>query len=236
MNHIINRVSILQIGDMQNGFIQEDGNLHVPGAENLIEPANGFLRQVSGDVFDLILIVLDTHFKEEYYETQESRQFPIHCEYDTWDWELALDLKGAPNIRYMMKNNFSMWINPGKRALQCTDPVKKCVYNNLYHILDDPHTPSECIPRDEFLKAFFPGSLAAEVDITLFGVASDYCNRYSMEGWLSRGASVTILQDLTKGIEKETPLVLAEEQYRRYIPERLRAVESAQYLREVADP
>ncbi|MFA5003188.1 MAG: isochorismatase family protein [Methanolinea sp.] len=232
----MNRVSILQIGDMQNGFIQEDGNLHVPGAENLIEPANGFLRQVSGDVFDLILIVLDTHFKEEYYETQESRQFPIHCEYDTWDWELALDLKGAPNIRYMMKNNFSMWINPGKRALQCTDPVKKCVYNNLYHILDDPHTPSECIPRDEFLKAFFPGSLAAEVDITLFGVASDYCNRYSMEGWLSRGASVTILQDLTKGIEKETPLVLAEEQYRRYIPERLRAVESAQYLREVADP
>jgi len=194
----MNRVSILQIGDMQNGFIQEDGNLHVPGAENLIEPANGFLRQVSGDVFDLILIVLDTHFKEEYYETQESRQFPIHCEYDTWDWELALDLKGAPNIRYMMKNNFSMWINPGKRALQCTDPVKKCVYNNLYHILDDPHTPSECIPRDEFLKAFFPGSLAAEVDITLFGVASDYCNRYSMEGWLSRGASVTILQDLTK--------------------------------------
>jgi nicotinamidase-related amidase len=236
MNHIMNRVSILQIGDMQNGFIQEDGNLHVPGAENLIEPANGFLRQVSGDVFDLILIVLDTHFKEEYYETQESPQFPIHCEYDTWDWELALDLKGAPNIRYMMKNNFSMWINPGKRALQCTDPVKKCVYNNLYHILDDPHTPSECIPRDEFLKAFFPGSLAAEVDITLFGVASDYCNRYSMEGWLSRGASVTILQDLTKGIEKETPLVLAEEQYRRYIPERLRAVESAQYLREVADP
>jgi len=232
----MNRVSILQIGDMQNGFIEEDGNLHVPGAENLIEPANGFLRQVSGDVFDLILIVLDTHFKEEYYETQESRQFPIHCEYDTWDWELSLDLKGAPNIRYMMKNNYSMWINPGKRALQCTDPVKKCVYNNLYHILDDPHTPSECIPRDEFLKAFFPGSLAAEVDITLFGVASAYCNRYSMEGWLSRGASVTILQDLTKGIEKETPLVLAEEQYRRYIPERLRAVESAQYLREVADP
>lgn len=231
----MNRVSILQIGDMQNGFIQEDGNLHVPGAENLIGPANDFLRQVSGDVFDLILIVLDTHFREEYYETEESRQFPIHCEYGTRDWELALDLKVSPNIRYMMKNNFSMWTNPGKRALQCTDPGKKRVYDNLFHILDDPHAPSECIPRDEFLKAFFPGSLAADVEVTLFGVASDYCNRYSMEGWLSRGAGVTILQDLTKGIEKETPHVLAEDRYRRYIPERLRAVESAQYLREVAD-
>lgn len=231
----MNRVSILQIGDMQNGFIQEDGNLYVPGAENLIDPANDFLRQVSEDVFDLILIVLDTHFREEYYETQESRQFPIHCEYGTRDWELAIDLKAAPNIRYMMKNNFSMWTNPGRLALQCTDPAKKRVYNNLFHILDDPHTPSECIPRDEFLKTFTSGSLAADVEVTLFGVASDYCNRYSMEGWLSRGARVTILQDLTKGIEKETPLVLAEDQYRCYRPERLRAVESTEYLREVAD-
>lgn len=231
----MNRVSILQIGDMQNGFIKEDGNLHVPGAENLIEPANDFLHQVSEDVFDLILIVLDTHFREEYYETEESRQFPIHCEYGTRDWELALDLKVSPNIRYMMKNNFSMWTNPGRRALQCTDPAKKRVYNNLFHILDDPHTPSECIPRDEFLKTFTSGSLAADVEVTLFGVASDYCNRYSMEGWLSRGARVTILQDLTKGIEKETPLVLAEDQYWCYRPERLRAVESTEYLREVAD-
>ncbi|OPX69364.1 MAG: Isochorismatase family protein [Methanoregulaceae archaeon PtaB.Bin009] len=235
MNHIMKRVSILQIGDMQNGFIQKEGNLYVPGAENLIDPANDFLRQVSEDVFDLTLIVLDTHFKEEYYETQESRQFPIHCEYGSRDWELAIDLKGAPNIRYMMKNNFSMWTNLRKRALQCTDPVKRRVYKNLFHILDDPHTPSECIPRDEFLKAFFSGSIPAEVEVTLIGVASDYCNRYSMEGWLSRGARVTILQDLTKGIEKETPLVLAEDRYRCYIPESLRAVESTVYLKEMAD-
>lgn len=231
----MNRVSILQIGDMQNGFIQEDGNLYVPGAENLIDPANDFLRQVNEGVFDLTLVVLDTHFQEEYYETEESRQFPIHCEYGTRDWELAIDLKGLPNIRYLMKNNFSMWTNPGRRALQCIDPVKKRVHNTLFHILDDPHTPSECIPRDEFLKTFFSGCIPAEVEITLIGVASDYCNRYSMEGWLSRGARVTILKDLTKGIEKETPLVLAEDRYRRYVPGRLRAVESTKYLQEVAD-
>lgn len=231
----MNRIKILEIGDMQNGFTREDGNLYVPGAKDLISPANEFLRRVGNDVFDLVLVVLDTHFREEYRESEEARQFPLHCEYGTRDWELSIALPGLRNTRYLMKNNFSMWADPVQRALSFTDPAKKVAYENLFHILDDPRDPTERTPRDEFLDAINPGGASAEIEVILMGVASDYCNRYSMEGWLSLGARVTILQDLTKGIGKETHEILSEDRYRRVVPDRLRAIGWKDYLREPAD-
>jgi hypothetical protein len=50
-----------------------------------------------------------------------------------------------------------------------------------------------------------------------------------MEGWLERRASVTIIRDLTKGIEKEKNQVLDEPRYRQYNGSRLRSVESTEY-------
>lgn len=231
----MNRIKLLEIGDMQDGFTREDGNLYVPGAEGLIAPANDFLSRVGEDVFDLVLVVLDTHFREEYDGSEEAGEFPIHCEFGTRDWEVSIALPGLRNTRYLMKNSFSMWANPGKQSPFFADPARKRAYENLFHILDTPFAPTERTFRDEFLDAIVQGGSPAEIEVTLFGVASDYCNRYSMEGWLARGARVTILEDLTKGIGNETPEILAEDRYRHFVPDRLRAIGSAEYLRELAD-
>ena len=61
-------VKILHIGDMQNGFTREHGNLYVSGAHDIISPANNFLSQVREGIFDVILVILDTHFTEEYHQ------------------------------------------------------------------------------------------------------------------------------------------------------------------------
>lgn len=229
------RIKILEIGDMQNGFIKPEGNLYVGGAEALIAPANEFLRQVGSGVFDLILVVLDTHFPEEFSESEEARQFPFHCEYGTWDWELSVDVSGLSNTKYLMKNQFNLWSNK-RTTVTCDDPARQSAHDHLFCILDDPRKPGGNEVLDDFLKKLQNHRAAIETDITLIGVASDYCNRFSMEGWLSMGARVTIIQDLTKGIAKETCDVLAEDKYRQYKDGRLRAVTSARYLRELQLP
>lgn len=229
------KIKILQIGDMQNGFTQEDGNLYVQGAQEIIAPANDFLRRVRDGVFDRTFIILDTHFAEEYGRSEEGREFPIHCEYGTDDWELAIDVSGLPNKRYLTKNRFDMWSEKRPGDTPFNDPGRRAAHENLFHFVDDPYEPGEKVAREEYVRAINPGRNLADVEVTLFGVASDYCNRYAMEGWLRRGARVTIIQDLTKGIEKETQQVLDEPQYRQYRGSRLIAVDSAEYLRGLAD-
>ncbi len=229
------KIKLLAIGDMQNGFTQEDGNLYIQGARDIIAPINAFLRLVRDGDFEYTFIVQDTHFAEEYGRSEESKAFPIHCEYGTRDWELSVDVSGLPNKWYLMKNQYSMWGAKGPHDIPFTDPTRKTAYDTLFHVVDDPHDPAEMSVRDDFIKAICRDYTSAALDVTLLGVASDYCNRYAMEGWLARGAHVTILRDLTKGIEKETPQVLAEDAYRHYTNGRLRAVDSAEYLREHTD-
>jgi len=229
------KVKILDISDMQNGFTREDGNLYVNGAEDIIAPANNFLRQVRNGIFDCTLIVMDTHFAEEYYRTEEARMFPIHCEYGTKDWGLSIDVSSLPDIHYLTKNHFNMWSEKRFEDIRFNDPERKIAYDNLFHFVDSPYEPTEKVSRDDLIKAISPDGDSANIEVTIIGVASDYCNRYAMEGWLGRGASVTIIQDLTKGIEKETSQILNECKYQQYENGRLRSVDSTEYLRELAD-
>ena len=226
-------VKILDISDMQNGFMHEDGNLYIPEAQKIIAPTNNFLRQVGNTVFDFTLIILDTHFLEEYSQTEEGKQFPIHCEYGTDDWKLSVDVSGLPEKRYLMKNQFDMWGESRGLDIQFNDRNRKIAHDNLFHFIDNPHTVTKKETRDDFISSITPDTTSANIEVTIIGVASDYCNRYAMEGWLARGARVTIIQDLTKGIEKETPQILNEDRYQQYGTTRLRSVDSAEYLKEL---
>jgi len=218
---------------MQNGFTRKEGSLYINGAQDIIGPINKFLCQIKEGVFDYSLIVFDTHFTEEYYLSEESKKFPIHCEFGTNDWNLSVDVSFLTNKRYFTKNKFNMWSEEGLTSVRIIDPMKKAAYDNLFYFLDDPYKPGEKVPRDEFIRNICQDHNTDNLEVTIIGVASDYCNRYAMEGWLLRGASVIIIQDLTKGIEKETEQILAEYQYKKYINGRLRFVDSAGYLKEL---
>jgi nicotinamidase/pyrazinamidase len=227
----VRTIRILDIGDMQNGFLQEDGSLAIRGACAIIAPAQAFLK-AAGHLFDHTFVVMDTHFAEEYAGSEESRQFPFHCGYGTRDWELAVDVSGLPDTRYLMKNRFDMWAVRGEPGALCSDPREGSAFENLLRFVDDPHHPHDGVDRDEYIRAISPGQDSSRIDVTLIGVAADYCNRYAMEGWLSRRARVTILGDLTRGIEKEWPEVLDEEQYRCHSSRRVRVISSRQFLQE----
>lgn len=226
-------VKILHIGDMQNGFTRKDGYLYVHGAHEIIDPANNFLRQIKDSAFDYIFVILDTHFGEEYYRSEESTLFPIHCEYGTKDWELSIDISDLTKVLYLLKNKFTIWGEIAETDPLFTSPERKNAYDRLFHLVDDPYCPTISMPRDEFIQKIRSGQNPVSLEVTMFGVASDYCIRYAMEGWLLRGAKVTIISDLTKGIEKETPQLVGESAYRDYEPGRLRAITSTQFLSEM---
>lgn len=227
-------IKILQIGDMQNGFVHKDGNLYVSGASAIIRPANDFLARVPDGFFDYILVILDTHFAEEYTGSEESQMFPLHCEYQTEDWELAADISGLKKPMFLMKNRFNMWSAVPESQHVMSDPQIQAIHDRLFFFLDSVTSPTVQIPRDEFIASLLRESDGGQVEVTLFGVASDYCNRFAMDGWLERGARVTILADLTKGIEKESDEVLSECAYRHYSHERLRLISSADCLKEIS--
>ena len=54
-------------------------------------------------------------------------------------------------------------------------------------------------------------------EIVLCGVASDFCNKAALLGWLKKDIPVTILTDLTRGILKQTEEVLKEECFKQAV-------------------
>ena len=201
---------ILDIVDMQVDFMRRDGKLAVAGADALIQRTNDFFRALPRGAFDLALFKYDTHFADEYPQSPESQSFPdIHCEYGTEGWSLAVDdgaLAGKMPVRYMTKNTFNMWENnplSDAAKLKFANGTEARAYGNLYHVSEDRAVVEAGTLRDEFMKALRLGE--EEVEVTLIGVASDFCVHDAVLGYLQRGARVNIVEDLVKGIGTPVP-------------------------------
>ena len=214
-NPVIRR--ILDVVDVSNGFMRKGNDLPVgpdqEGAEKLIMPMNHFFMQIPEGTIDFALFKLDTHFEVEYDLSPESGPFPnIHCAYGTDGWKLSVNpdcLNPSIPVYYMTKNTFDMW---GENPVPLDDLLKhhnvesfdelpfnsedeKKAYQNLYNITQDPACLKPGPHRDEFLSNIGP-----ETEIVLIGVASNFCDADAMFGYLERGAQVTVLSNLCKGI------------------------------------
>jgi nicotinamidase-related amidase len=189
--------------DYNNDFMQKDGALHVGGADALIDRTNDFLRKVKQDTFDFAVFTYDTHFEEEYELSPEHIPFPnIHCPYGERGWQLAVDpelLEKSLPIYYMSKNVFDAWgSNPvGREDELFTDETRKAAYRNLFHMTDDPQCLDEGQPRDKFMDE---NDVGPDTEVVLAGVASNFCDADAMLGYLKRGCTVTVLEDLVRGI------------------------------------
>ena len=201
---------ILDIVDMQVDFMRADGKLAVPGAEALIKRTNDFFKALPQGAFDLALFKYDTHFADEYPRSPESQSFPnIHCEYGTEGWSLAVDdaaLRGKMPVHYMTKNTFNMWENnplSDATKLKFANDTEQKAYANLYRMSDDRQVVKPGTLRDQFMKALALGE--DDVEVTLIGVASDFCVHDAILGYLERGATVNVVEDLVTGIGTPVP-------------------------------
>ena len=178
--------NILHIVDMQYDFVAADGKLAVPGAYDLIQPANDFLGR---EQMDLVIATFDTHDAKTYAASAEGKMFPPHCIRGTRGWQSVLDL--PKNTVRVMKDQFDVWGAPDamKRALGHIKPAGAGVY--------------------------------------VMGVASDFCVKYAIAGYLARGYSVTVLVDLCRGIERQMSDVVRE-----FDNQKLRLVHTAELTKQ----
>ena len=177
--------------DMQRDFVAADGALPVPGAEALIAPMNAWLASLDPAEIAGVLFTLDTHLPEVYARSEEAKQFPLHCVKDAPGWSLMVApsaVDPAIPTYTLEKGVFDMWEEPD--------------------ITLTPGDRSEPIERE----AFFAQLKAAGVqDVTVVGVAADYCVRWAVEGLIQRAFRVSVIPSLTRGIVRPIDLVAAEE-------------------------
>lgn len=64
--------------------------------------------------------------------------------------------------------------------------------------------------QPEKIEKSLIGFRAKYTHVYIMGVASDFCVKYAIMGYLQRGYNVTVLQDLCRGINKQIDEVVAE--------------------------
>lgn len=177
--------------DTQADFMHGEGALAVDGAEALIGPMQAWLAALDPADTAGVLFTFDTHLADTFPRSAEAEQFPIHCVRGTPGWQNVLDAHATPPgipIYRIEKGVFDMWAEP--------DLVIEAIGTG------------EATPRD----AFFAGLKAKGVEqVTVIGVAADYCVRWAIDGLVARGFSVQVPPNLTRGIARQVEEVLAAE-------------------------
>ncbi len=168
-----------------------DGALSVPGADALVAPMQAWLADLDPAETAGVLFTFDTHTAERFAGSPEAAQFPLHCERGTPGWQNVLDpdavAPGIPVYR-IEKGVFDMWAEP--------DLVIEAV------------DTGETQPRDAFFAALWAEGVT---ELTVIGVAADYCVRWAIDGAVARGFAVAVPAALTRGIARPIDQVLAED-------------------------
>lgn len=179
--------------DMQRDFVMADGALSVDGAEALTAPAQAWLAALGPDEIAGVLFTYDTHTPEAFAGSPESEQFPLHCVRGSPGWQLVLDPDAIDRripVWRLEKHVFDMWHEP----------------DITIHDARDPEAPGRA--RDAFFDALKKQGIE---QVTVIGVAADYCVRWAIDGLVEHGFSVTVPEALTRGIERQIDAVIEAE-------------------------
>ena len=173
--------------DMQRDFVARNGALPVPGAEEIIVPMGRWLAGLQPANVGGVLFTADTHVPEVYAGSPEAEQFPPHCVKGTAGWSLVIDpalVDPAIPTYTLEKGVFDMW--------EEADLNLTCI------------STAEVADRDAFFTRLRDRGVE---EVTVVGVAADYCVRWAVDGLIARGFRVNVLGDLTRGITRSIDAV-----------------------------
>jgi nicotinamidase/pyrazinamidase len=170
--------------DVQNDFMSPYGKLYVPNAKTLVEPIQQHIASLDSRG---VLFTYDTHIEQVYANSEEAKQFPIHCIKASDGWQLAIDHSAVTIPKFRLeKGVFNMW---QERVLFV-------------------HGDNSIIDRDLFFEELLDQGIKR---LRFCGVAADYCVKWGIEGALARGFEVSVLADLTMGIERDMKQVVHDD-------------------------
>lgn len=207
-----NTPNVLLVGiDTQVDFMMPWGRLPVPGADALVLPGIKYLAEVDPNEVKAALFTFDTHKADEYIGSLENLGqpeagvpgFPLHCELNTPGWGNVFNLEMLAHlipVFTLNKSVFDMWeqdghkvrINPWRTQLQ-----------------DEGGFSSD---RNWFFGDKTGGGHNLEgIDtIRIFGVASDFCVNWAINGFLKHGYKIEVIEHLTAGIADDIRQTVAK--------------------------
>ncbi len=200
---------ILVVVDTQVDFVMSDGNLPVHGAERILRPGIDLLTKLDSAEYAAVLFTFDTHSPEEYLGSLENLGnaeqgvpgFPLHCDKGTPGWENVFNPNLVPEaipVYQLEKTVFDMWEKPGEETLVYQIPRNR------------PGSSFPTIGRDR--DSFFDHMLPESVDtVDIVGVASDFCVKDAIAGFLRRGMKVRVHREITAGILRDIDQTVATE-------------------------
>lgn len=180
--------------DTQVDFMVEGSALYVAGAEPVISKLNAFAYHLKPEEVEGVLFTFDTHYDETYPTSEEAKQFPIHCVYNTPGWRNVInpEIINRDIPKYALRKGvFNMW-----------EDVVEIQQEAIF-----PHA-SEPMDRDVFFNDL---KAAGITDIVIVGVAADFCVKWAADGFIDRGFNVTVPRSLTAGILRDIDTVVAED-------------------------
>jgi nicotinamidase/pyrazinamidase len=171
--------------DLQPDFMFPSGRLYVPGAEKIIHNVNRLVEPARhGQVF--LVTSADAHNADD----PELRQWPPHC------------LKGTPGAELIpeaLALNHPVIPNQREFSIPVDLPAHQQVIleKNTLDVFDNPNTE---VLLDLLSST---GAVSPQVEFVVFGVATEYCVRCTVEGLLRRRRRVALVADAIQSIETD---------------------------------
>lgn len=179
----------LVVVDTQFDFMDPAGALYVQGAEEIIPAASEFLRNLNPEDYSGVLFTFDTHIPSVYAGSSEGEMFDPHCVRYTKGWGNVLPLYDVPQgipVFTLEKGVFNMW------------EEERVMLNSKSYAGDFT------VERDYFFRMMsIDASLEAGIKadlIQVFGVASDFCVKWAVDGFVRNGFKVEVIEELCRGI------------------------------------
>ena len=196
--------------DLQKDFMDKDGGLQVPGAEDIKDNVAN-LTQSAEEKDILVLLTVDEHDEHDI----EFEIFPKHCVKDTEGQELILEAIGNMEPPYIVE-----------RDIKCESNcfiMGDCIVfpKATYDIFDKE------LGNDMFLKTI------KGIDITeviVYGVATNVCVIAAVEGLLKEGINVKLVEDAMAGIPKNENVMSVEEAIRFMVDNGAELVKTAEVI------
>ena len=183
----------LVVVDTQFDFVMPNGALYVKGAEQIIVPGINFLANLNPDEYEGVLFTYDSHVPDIYNGSPESEQFPIHCVMGTPGWQNVFNDSIIPD-------DIKIW-TLGKRVFNMWEEDDLDLFHEAWIGDCEQH---ELMKRDSYFDQL---KISGIDTVEVFGVASDYCVKQAVDGFVARGFKVNVIQELCKGIALEADFV-----------------------------
>jgi nicotinamidase/pyrazinamidase len=184
---LVSTKSVFWAVDVQADFMLPGGTLYIPGAEKITANINLLVDAArQGRVF--LISSADAHNPDD----PELRDWPPHCLKDSPGADLLPE--ACASYRLVIPNQKSFILPEELGAYQ-----QFTLEKNTLDVFDNPNTDALLAQLNA------KGSPASESSplFVVFGVATEYCVRSTVDGLLRRGKSVAIVTDAVRSINQK---------------------------------